>query len=156
MGEVDNTRFSGAVNRGAKASLHPGDRSGRNDRAASRLAHLGNRILDAEEYAAQENRMGAVPTFGGDRLQRTNRPDQAGVIEGDVETAEFADRAPDQRFDVCLSYDVSPLEDSAAFAGKTDCSRTAHTARRASYHSNLVIEPSHFDDPLASPREISI
>jgi acylphosphatase len=100
--------------------------------------------------------------------------DQTGVVEGDVETAEFADRSCDQRRDVGLGCDVSLLEDGAAsvllavtdcrraaffievrnhdcgaFAGKTDCSRAAHAARRAGYYSDLIIEPSHFDDLMA-------
>jgi hypothetical protein len=39
--------------------------------------------------------------------------------------------------------------DCGAFAGKTDCSRAAHAARRAGYYSDLIIEPSHFDDLMA-------
>jgi len=58
--------------------------------------------------------MGAVPTFGGYLLQRADRPDQTGVVEGDVETAEFADRARDQRSDVGLGCDVGLLENGAA------------------------------------------
>src|ERR1700720_737858 len=106
--------------------------------------------------------MGAVPTFGGYLLQRADRPDQTGVVEGDVETAEFADGARDQPSDVGLGCDVGLLENGAAaillaltygrraaflievrnhdcgaFAGETDCSRAAHTARRTGYYSNL-------------------
>src|SRR5882672_1901907 len=58
--------------------------------------------------------MSAVPTFGGDLLQRTDRPDQTGVVEGAVETAEFADRTDDQRLNIGLGCDVGLLEHGAA------------------------------------------
>src|SRR5215467_2601748 len=174
IGEVDYTRLGGAVDRRAKASLHPRHRSGGDDRAASRLTHLGNRILDAEENSAQENRVCAVPTFGGYLLERADCSDQAGVVEGYIEAPEFADRARNQRLDVGLDRDVDLLENGAAsillalthgrraaflievrnhhccpFAGETNRSRAAHAACRAGYDSDLVIEPSHFDDLLA-------
>ena len=50
------------------------------DRAAADLAHLGDRILDAEKDAAQQNRVGAVPTLGGDLLERTDRPEDERVF----------------------------------------------------------------------------
>src|SRR5258707_11678211 len=45
LSEVDYTGLGRAVNRWAKPSLHSRDRSGGDDRATARLAHLGNRIL---------------------------------------------------------------------------------------------------------------
>src|SRR5260370_87444 len=75
---------SGAVGFGA-------DRSHRRivqDRAAAHLAHLRNRMLDAQENAAQPDRKTTVPGFDRGRLQRTYGLKRRFVVEHDIEAAE--------------------------------------------------------------------
>src|SRR5712691_2980696 len=111
--------------------------------------------------------MCGVPAFSADLLQWAERTDEPSIIIGDVEAAELADRAGDQRLDVRLGGHVSFVEDGTAavflaytdrrrasiliqvghhhrraFAGEAGRSRPPHTARRAGYHRNFVIESS--------------
>ncbi len=53
-------------------------------------AHRRDRVLDAEEDAAQADRLGAVPVLDRDALERPDRAADAGVVEHDVEPAELA------------------------------------------------------------------
>ena len=71
------------------------DRGSRDDRAAALFAHDRNRVLDAEENRAQQDREGAVPIFARDVLDRSDRAAEAGIVVDDVEVAEFLDRAID-------------------------------------------------------------
>ena len=112
--------------------------------------------------------MGAIPGLDAELLERAERADEAGVVEGDIETAEFADRSRDQSLNVGLGRNVGALKDRASavlasfaydaltpilvevgdyhgcpFAGKADSGGAAHPGRRAGDHGNFVIEPAH-------------
>jgi hypothetical protein len=74
-------------------------------------------VLDAEEDAAQADRLGAVPVVDVDLLDGADGAADAGVVEQDVELAELAHGAGDQGLDVGLVGDVGALEDRAGAAG---------------------------------------
>ena len=132
--------------------------------SAADLAHLGHRMLDSQEYAARQHREGAVPVLDAGLLDRPQRAGQPGVVEGDIETAEFFDRAIDHRLDVGLAGDVGFLKhgaaavflalahrrraavlvevgdhDRRAFTREAYRRRPAHPARRAGYHRDLAV-----------------
>jgi hypothetical protein len=98
----------------AGGAADSGNRSGRDDRAAASLAHLGNRVLDSEEHRAQQNRKSAVPVFGTGLLERADCAAETRVVIDDIEASEFLDRARDRAFDVPFAGNVGELEDRAA------------------------------------------
>ena len=121
-------------------------------------------MLDPQEHAPRQHRESAIPVLDAGLLDRAERAGQPGVVEGDIEAAEFLDRAIDHRLDPGLVGDVGLLEHRAAavflalthrrraavlvevgdhnrcaFARETYRRRPAHPARRAGYHRNLAV-----------------
>src|SRR5208337_2023969 len=151
------------------------DRGGRDDGTAARLTHLGHRVLDAEEYGAQQNREAAVPVFRTGFFERSDRAAQACVIIDDIEMSEFPGRAIDRALDVFFTRDVGKLEDRVAavlpavahcglaaltikvgnhdrssFARESNCGGAADSARRTSNDCNLLFEFTHDFSPRCS------
>src|SRR5208283_3495599 len=108
----------------------------------------------------------------GSFFQRSERTDEAGVIEGYVEPAKFCQRAPDQGLDVGLGGNVSLLKDRSAavfpafadcrftavlveigdhhcgaLARETDRGGAAHAAGGPGYYCHFVIESAHRATP---------
>ena len=125
-------------------------------------------MLHAEEDAAQQHRLRAVPVLDRDLGERPERAADAGVVEHDVEAAELGERARDERLDVGLGRDVRALEDALrarrarlfgrrfaagrvqvgqnhmrAFAREQDRARHAHAARRPGDHGDLALQLAH-------------
>src|SRR5579863_8254922 len=112
--------------------------------------------------------MRAIPVLRGDFFQWSERADETGVVERDVEPAILCGRARDERFDIGFGGDVGFLEDGraavflagthcglAAFliqvgddhgralASETNRGLTPHPARSPGYNRNFVIESAH-------------
>ena len=70
--------------------------------SASAFSHLGHRMLDAEEDAAQKHPESAIPVLDRGLFERSKRASEPGVVVDDVETAELLDRPRDHRLYVRL------------------------------------------------------
>src|SRR5262249_51710895 len=114
LGQMDNPCLGDTVDQRSSLAEDAGNRGRRNDRTASVLAHVRNRVLDAEEHCAEQHREGAIPVVSAYLFQWSQRPCDSRVIVNDVKAAEFVNRPLDRRLDFGFTFDAGFLEDRAA------------------------------------------
>ena len=71
-------------------------------------------MLDPEEYAAQQDREGAIPIFDANILERPQRTAEAGIIERDIKSAKLGYCTRNRRLYLGFVRNVRALKDRAA------------------------------------------
>jgi hypothetical protein len=81
-----------------------------NDAAAALACHRTQFVLHAQEYPQDVRVMNGPEVFDGGVLDDAERAFDAGIVHGNVETAESRDRCVDEVADVVLLLNVGPNE----------------------------------------------
>src|SRR5580658_5602682 len=151
--QVDDAGLRRAVRMQPVESPNPRDGSRRDYRPAADFAHLGRRMLHAQEHAAQQDRLALVPVLDGDLFERSDRAADSGVVVDHVETPELTDSARDESLDFSFgglaAFDVKVRDHHRrAFTGELYRRRAPNPARRACNNRHFALEPIHFRFPL--------
>ena len=135
--EIHDAGFGRAVRVQVRITFDAGDRRGGDDRTATGCAHRRNRVLDAEEHAAQAHGLRAIPILDGNSFQRPHCAADSGVVEDDVETTERARRTRDERCDVRFERNVGALKHALVAALRCEL-RNFFAARRVEIRDHDV------------------
>ena len=171
--QIDQPRLGRAISVQARITGHPGDGRCRDDRSAAALPHMRHRMLDAKKGRAQQDILGPVPSLDRRFLDRTHHPARPGVVEQDIDSAEFLDGMGDQGSDIAFDGDIRldetrirPLvaaegsrfgptfrvqiaaHDMRAFRRHPDRRFAADPARRTRDNRNLALQSRHLTLPL--------
>lgn len=97
--QADQPRLAGRIGRRAGKRRGVADEGGgENHRARAARQHGGDLIFGAVVGAGQVGFQHLAPFWRGECQRRPQRPQRAGVVEGDIQPAEFVDRRRRQPF----------------------------------------------------------
>ena len=105
-GEPDDRGLARRVRMGAQPARDPCGARRADDDARTLRHHDPGRVLHAEEHRTQQDGDGAVPVLDRGAADRTDGPEDAGVVEHAVEPAELCDGEIDRGRDRVLVGDV--------------------------------------------------